>query len=81
MTVSGTTAKGLPDADNTRRIAVKGASPQFVAVLGADTEMHFAVIPVMCLSSLNFAATKVLIIFHPTNIFLKFFLEKNKTFN
>jgi hypothetical protein len=47
MTVSGIAAKGLPAVVETRRIAVKGVSPQQVAVLWADTELRFAVIPVM----------------------------------
>ena len=47
MTVSGIAAEGPPAADETRRIAGEGVSPQFTAVFGLDTEQHFALIPVM----------------------------------
>ena len=47
MTVSGIAAEGPPGADDTRRIAAESVSPQRVAVLWADTELRFAVIPVM----------------------------------
>ena len=76
MTVSGIAAKEQAATENSPRIAAKSASPQSLAVLWSDTELRFAVIPVMSQSFLDFAATKVIIIFHPANIFLKFFLEK-----
>jgi hypothetical protein len=38
MTVSGIAAEGPPAADETRRIAGEGVSPQFTAVFGLDTE-------------------------------------------
>ena len=47
MTVSGIAAEGLPAVLEMWRIAAEGVSPQCVAVLWADTEMRFAVIPVM----------------------------------
>ena len=47
MTVSGIAAEGPPAADETRRIAAECVSPQLTAVLGTDTELRFAVIPVM----------------------------------
>ena len=47
MTVSGIAAEGPSAADEMCRIAAEGVSPQLVAVLWADTEMRFAVIPVM----------------------------------
>ena len=47
MTVSGIAAEGPPAADETRRIAAESVNPQLTAVLGLDTELRFAVIPVM----------------------------------
>ena len=47
MTISGIAAEGPPAADDTRRIAAECVSPQLAAVLGLDTELHFAVIPVI----------------------------------
>ena len=47
MIVSGTAAEGPPAADDIRRIAAESVSPQHIAVLWADTELRFAVIPVM----------------------------------
>ena len=47
MTVSGIAAEGLPAVVETRRIAAEGVSPQLIAVLWADTELRFAVIPVI----------------------------------
>ena len=47
MTVSGIAAEGPSAADEMCRIAAEGVSPQLVAVLWADTEMRFAVIPVI----------------------------------
>ena len=52
MTVSGIAAEGPPAANDTRRIAAESVSPQLIAVLGSDTELRFAVIPVIILSSL-----------------------------
>jgi hypothetical protein len=50
MTVSGIAAWGLSPAVITRRIAAESVSPQLLAVLGPDTELRFAVIPVMYMS-------------------------------
>ena len=47
MTVSGIAAEGPPALDNIRRIAAECVSPQLVAVLESDTELRFAVIPVI----------------------------------
>ena len=52
MTVSGIAAEGPPAANEPRRIAAESVSPQLIAVLGSDTELRFAVIPVIILSSL-----------------------------
>jgi hypothetical protein len=47
MTVSGIAAEGLPVDVFTRRIAAESVSPQLAAVLGTDTELRFAEIPVI----------------------------------
>jgi hypothetical protein len=47
MTVSGIAAKGLPPDFITRRIAAESACPQLTAVWKTDTELRFAVIPVI----------------------------------
>ena len=47
MTVSGIAAEGLPIDVDSRRIAAESVSPQQLAVFGTDTELRFAVIPVM----------------------------------
>ena len=47
MTVSGIAAEGLSPDVETRRIAAERVSPQLVAVLGHDTELRFAMIPVI----------------------------------
>jgi hypothetical protein len=52
MTVTGIAAEGPPATNDTRRIAAESVSPQLIAVLGSDTELHFTVIPVIILSSL-----------------------------
>ena len=52
MTVSGIAAKGLSPDFITRRIAAESVSPQLTAVLGLDTELQFAEIPVMRISIL-----------------------------
>ena len=54
MTVSGIAALGLSPDFITRRIAAESVSPQLLAVLGPDTELRFAVIPVMRISVLIF---------------------------
>ena len=54
MTVSGIAAKGLSPDFITRRIAAESVSPQLTAVLGLDTELQFAEIPVMRISILIF---------------------------
>ena len=47
MTVSGIAAEGLPVDAFTRRIAAESVSPQLEAVLGTETELRFAEIPVI----------------------------------
>ena len=47
MTVSGIAAEGPPAVVEMWRIAAVSVSPQCVAVLWADTELRFAVIPVI----------------------------------
>jgi hypothetical protein len=68
ITVSGIAAEGPPAVDETRRIAAESVSPQHVAVLWTDTELHFALIPVICRKiAFDFPSTKVIIIFHPAS--------------
>ena len=52
MTVSGIAALGLSPDFIMRRIAAESVSPQLTAVLGLDTELQFAEIPVMRISIL-----------------------------
>lgn len=47
MTVSGIAALGLSPDFIMRRIAAESVSPQLIAVLGSDTELHFAMVPVI----------------------------------
>jgi hypothetical protein len=47
MTVSGIAAEGLSPNLESSWIAAESACPQLTAVLGSDTELRFAVIPVM----------------------------------
>ena len=47
ITVSGIAAEGSHADDDMRRIAAECVSPQHIAVLGTDTELRFAVIPVI----------------------------------
>ena len=47
MTVSGVVAEGLSSNLFSCWIAAESVSPQHVAVLGADTELRFAMIPVI----------------------------------
>ena len=70
MTVSGIAAEGPPAADETRRIAAECVSPQLTAVLGTDTELRFAVTPVIINLCLLKSATKISKISHPTSDFL-----------
>ena len=70
MTVSGLAAEGPPAADETRRIAAECVSPQLTAVLGSDTELRFAVTPVITFFPFGISATKLYKISHPTTIFL-----------
>jgi len=51
MTASGIAANGPPALDDIRRIAAECVSPQLTAVLGADTELRFALIPVLIIFS------------------------------
>jgi len=54
MTVSGIAAEGLSPDFIMRRIAAESVSPQLIAVLGSDTELRFAVVPVMRISVFEF---------------------------
>jgi hypothetical protein len=47
MTVSGLAAEGLSPNFESSWIAAEGVSPQFTAVLGTDTELRFAINPVI----------------------------------
>jgi len=47
MTVSGIVTKGLPLNFESSWMAAESACPQLTAVLGTDTELRFAVIPVI----------------------------------
>lgn len=47
ITVSGIAADDPPAVDVIRRIAAESASPQLVAVIGTDTELRHALIPVI----------------------------------
>ena len=47
MTVSGIAAEGLSPNLESSWIAAESACPQLTAVLGTDTELRFAVIPVI----------------------------------
>ena len=68
MTVSGIAAEGLPAVLEMWRIAAESVSPQCVAVLWADTELRFAVIPVMIYVLLIYGA-KIDKKTHPVYIF------------
>ena len=54
MTLSGIAAEGLPPDFIMHRIAAESVSPQLIAVLGSDTELRFAVVPVMRISVFEF---------------------------
>ena len=75
MTVSGIAAEGPPALDNIRRIAAESVSPQLVAVLESDTELRFAVIPVLIIF-FWFDAGKIINISHPASKKSKEFLAK-----
>ena len=49
MTVSGIAAWGLSPNLESSWIAAESVSPQLTAVLGRDTELRFAVVPVIIL--------------------------------
>jgi hypothetical protein len=59
MTASGIAAEGLPVDAFMRRIAAESVSPQLKAVLGADTELRFAEIPVILNTFVRNSAAKV----------------------
>ena len=59
MTVSGIAALGLSPNFESSWIAAESVSPQLIAVLGPDTELRFAVIPVMRISDSDFLFAKV----------------------
>ena len=59
MTASGIAAEGLPVDAFMRRIAAESVSPQLEAVLGADTELRFAEIPVILNTFVRNSAAKV----------------------
>lgn len=59
MTLSGIAAEGLPVDAFIRRIAAESVSPQLKAVLGTDTELRFAEIPVILNTFMRNSAAKV----------------------
>lgn len=59
MTLSGIAAEGLPVDAFIRRIAAESVSPQLKAVLGSDTELRFAEIPVILNTFMRNSAAKV----------------------
>ena len=59
MTASGIAAEGLPVGAFMRRIAAESVSPQLEAVLGTDTELRFAEIPVILNTFVRNSAAKV----------------------
>ena len=59
MTASGIAAEGLPVDAFMRRIAAESVSPQLEAVLGSDTELRFAEIPVILNTFMRNSAAKV----------------------
>ena len=59
MTVSGIAAEGLPVGAFTRRLAAESVSPQLKAVLGTDTELRFAEIPVILNNFMRNSAAKI----------------------
>ena len=59
MTLSGIAAEGLPVDAFIRRIAAESVSPQLEAVLGTDTELRFAEIPVILNTFMRNSAAKV----------------------
>ena len=59
MTLSGIAAEGLPVDAFIRRIAAESVSPQLEAVLGSDTELRFAEIPVILNTFVRNSAAKV----------------------
>ena len=59
MTLSGIAAEGLPVDAFMRRIAAESVSPQLEAVLGTDTELRFAEIPVILNTFMRNSAAKV----------------------
>ena len=68
MTVSGIAAEGLSPNFKSSWIAAESACPQLTAVLGTDTELRFAVIPVMIYVLLIYGA-KIDKKTHPVYIF------------
>ena len=59
MTLSGIAAEGLPVDAFIRRIAAESVSPQLEAVLGSDTELRFAEIPVILNTFMRNSAAKL----------------------
>jgi hypothetical protein len=73
MTVSGIAAKGLSPDFLIRRIAAESVSPQLLAVLGSDTELQFAEIPVMRISVLISVCKGIKYLSHSYILFLKIY--------
>ena len=73
MTVSGIAALGLSPDFITRRIAAESVSPQLTAVLGLDTELQFAEIPVMRISVLISVCKGIKYLSHSYILFLKIY--------
>ena len=71
MTVSGIAAWGLSPDFVTRRIAAESVSPQLLAVLGSDTELQFAEIPVMRISVLISVCKGIKFLAQSSMFFLK----------
>ena len=59
MTASGIDAEGLPVDAFMSRIAAESVSPQLKAVLGTDTELRFAEIPVILNTFMRNSVAKV----------------------
>lgn len=67
MTVSGIAAEGLSPNLFPGWIAAESVSPQLTAVLGPDTELRIALIPVMMNIYVENSATKIRKIPHTTS--------------
>ena len=73
MTVSGIAAWGLSPNLESSWIAAESVSPQLTAVLGRDTELQFAEIPVMRISVLISVCKGIKYLSHSYILFLKIY--------